>query len=210
MKIDYSFYLCTCSDMCVDNEIMYKKIEDAIMGGVSFVQVREKDKSTKEFLEIAKNIQLISRKYNIPFVINDRVDIALAIDADGVHLGQDDMPCEMARKLLGSDKIIGVSVHDFQEAYKAKMDGADYLGVGAMFKSKTKPEAEVVNFETLQEIRDKINLPVVVIGGINESTIPLFKEIKINGFAMISPILKSDNAINEARYYKNLIKKCLE
>lgn len=206
MKIDYSFYLCTCSDMFDNNEVMYSKIDEAIRGGVSFLQVREKAKSTKEFLEIAQNIKCIAKKRHIPFVINDRVDIALAVDADGVHLGQEDMSCKVARSFLGPDKIIGVSVHNLEEAYQAKLDGADYLGVGAMFQSGTKPEAEIVSFETLQEIRNKIDLPIVVIGGINESTISLFKEINIDGFAMISPILKTDNVLYEANKYDQIIK----
>lgn len=209
MKINYSFYLCTCSDMCDNNEVMYKKVDDAIKYGVSFLQVREKNKSTKEFLEIAANIQRISKIRNIPFIINDRVDIALAVDADGVHLGQEDMPCKEARRLLGPTKIIGVSVHNLKEAYQARMDGANYLGVGAMFKSKTKPDAEVVDFKTLQEIRNSIDLPIVLIGGINESTIPLFRDFKVDGFAMISPILKSEDVMKVVTAYKEIIYKNL-
>ncbi|MBR6778586.1 MAG: thiamine phosphate synthase [Clostridia bacterium] len=205
MEIDYSFYLCTESDMCYNHDSMYKKVEEAILGGVSFIQIREKNKSTVEILKIAQNVQRITNKHKIPLVINDRVDIALAINADGVHLGQDDMPCSIARKILGQNKIIGVSVHNLEEAYQAKLDGANYLGVGAMFKSKTKPDAQVVDFKILKEIRDSIDLPIVVIGGINQSTIPLFKNINIDGFAMISPILKSDNVLTEAKNYKNLI-----
>lgn len=205
MEIDYSFYLCTESDMCYNHDSMCKKVEEAILGGVSFVQIREKNKSTVKILKIAQNVQRITNKHKIPLVINDRVDIALAINADGVHLGQEDMPCSIARKILGQNKIIGVSVHNLEEAYQAKLDGANYLGVGAMFKSKTKPDAQVVDFKILKEIRDSIDLPIVVIGGINQSTIPLFKNINIDGFAMISPILKSDNVLTEAKNYKNLI-----
>lgn len=205
MEIDYSFYLCTESDMCYNHDSMYKKIEEAILGGVSFIQIREKNKSTVEILNIAQNVQRITNKHKIPLVINDRVDIALAINADGVHLGQDDMPCRIARKILGQNKIIGVSVHNLEEAYQAKLDGANYLGIGAMFESKTKPDAQIVDFKILKEIRDSIDLPIVVIGGINQSTIPLFKNINIDGFAMISPILKSDNVLTEAKNYKNLI-----
>lgn len=210
MEINYSFYLCTESDMCCNHDSLYKKIEEAILGGVSFVQIREKNKPPEEILKIAQNVQRITKKYKIPLVINDRVDIALAVNADGVHLGQEDMSCSIARKILGQNKIIGVSVHNLEEAYKAKSDGADYLGVGAMFKSKTKPDAQVVDFKILKEIRKSIDLPIVVIGGINQVTIPLFKDFNIDGFAMISPILKSSDSYCEAKIYKDLIKNCIK
>jgi len=209
MNIDYSFYLCTGSDMCKDYTTMYNKIEDAIRGGVSFIQIREKDRSTRDFLEIAQRVKQIAKINNIPLVINDRVDIALSVDADGIHLGQEDMPCSKARELLGPNKIIGVSVHNLEEANQAKLDGANYLGVGAMFKSKTKPEAQIVDFDTLNKIRNKIDLPIVVIGGINKSTIPLFKEIKVDGFAMISPILKSNNVLKTAKDYHKIINRIM-
>src|SRR5574344_737053 len=142
-KMDYSLYLCTDSNLTkYSNE--YKCIEEAIMGGVTFVQVRAKEKTTKDFIKYAKKIKKITSKYSIPLVINDRVDVALAINADGVHLGNDDMTCKTARKILGKNSIIGISVINLKQAKQAKKDGADYIGVGAMFATTTKKDAKLV------------------------------------------------------------------
>lgn len=203
--IDYSLYLCTNSEM--NNHYSLEKcVEQAIKGGVSIVQVREKNKPFKEFLRIATRIKRITDKYKIPLIINDNIEIAGSINADGIHIGQSDISCIQARKILGHKKIIGVSVTNLEEAKKAVKDGATYLGVGAIFKSTTKNDAIVVGIDELKKIVDYSPIPVVVIGGINKKTIPLLKNIKIDGYAMIRQILLESNIEKSTKELKKLIK----
>lgn len=166
-------------------------VEEALKGGVTFLQLREKDLPKEEFLKLALEIKDVCKRYNVPFVINDDVDIALKSGADGVHVGQDDMAALKAREILGKDAIIGVSVHNLKEAEKALSDGADYLGVGAVFSTSTKKDAENVPFETLREICRKTGLPVVAIGGINSGNIEKLKGSGIKGVAVVSAIFAS-------------------
>lgn len=166
-------------------------VEEALKGGVTFLQLREKDLPKEEFLKLALEIKDVCKRYNVPFVINDDVDIALKSGADGVHVGQDDMAALKAREILGKDAIIGVSVHNLKEAEKALSDGADYLGVGAVFSTSTKKDAENVPFETLREICQKTGLPVVAIGGINSGNIEKLKGSGIKGVAVVSAIFAS-------------------
>ena len=166
-------------------------VEEAVKGGVPFLQLREKDLPKEEFLKLALEIKGVCKRYNVPFVINDDVDIALKSGADGVHVGQDDMAALKAREILGKDAIIGVSVHNLKEAEKAFSDGADYLGVGAVFSTSTKKDAENVPFETLREICQKTGLPVVAIGGINSDNIEKLKGSGIKGVAVVSAIFAS-------------------
>ncbi len=203
--LDYSLYLCTDSRYLPENELE-SKIEDAIKGGVTFVQVRDKSNDKEELLSVALRVKNVTDKYHISLVINDDVEVAKIIDASGVHLGQQDMPCLEARKILGKDKIIGISVTTVEEAIKATLEGADYIGVGAMFKSQTKPDAKVVSYGELIKIREVTCLPIVLIGGINEKTIPLFKGIGVQGFAMIRPILDNVNIEDNTRKLKRIIK----
>ena len=166
-------------------------VEEALKGGVTFLQLREKDLPKEEFLKLALEIKGVCKRYNVPFVINDDVDIALKSGADGVHVGQDDMAALKAREILGKDAIIGVSAHNLKEAEKAFSDGADYLGVGAVFSTSTKKDAEKVPFETLREICQKTGLPVVAIGGINSGNIEKLKGSGIKGVAVVSAIFAS-------------------
>lgn len=202
--IDYSFYLCTDSDMNTEYKID-ECVKQAILGGVTFVQVREKNKSYAEFLRIALSIKKITDMYNIPLVINDNINIAIEIDASGVHLGQNDLSCAEARKLLGNDKIIGVSVTTLNEAKKAVADGANYLGVGAIYKSQTKKDAKVVENKEFQKILDFSPIPIVVIGGINKNTIPNFNNMNVSGYAMIRPILGQDDIVMSSKRLKKII-----
>lgn len=192
-NIDYTLYFITNRDTLNKNYNVESSVEEAILGGATVVQLREKELETKEFYEIAKKIKKICNKYDIPLIINDRMDIAMAIDADGVHVGQDDMPMTVIRSLLGKDKIIGVSATTYEEAVKAYEDGADYLGVGAMFNTNTKSVSNTTSFDTLKKIKKDIPLPVVVIGGINENTIPEFKNMYIDGLSIISAITSKEN-----------------
>lgn len=197
-NIDYKLYLVTDRNILKNTDIC-TAVEDAIKGGVTVVQIREKDIKTLDFYNVAKKIKDVTDKYNIPLIINDRIDIALAINTDGVHLGQDDMPCSIARRILGKDKIIGISASTLEEALKAEKDGADYIGVGAIFSTNTKKDADDVSIETLKEIKRKVSIPVVAIGGINRENVTLLKETNIDGVAVISDILGTEDIYASAK-----------
>ena len=192
LKKDLKLYLVTDSEILKDRDF-YKCIEDAIKSGVTMVQLREKNTDGKEFLEKAIKLRELTNKYNVTFVINDRIDIAMLVDADGVHIGQSDIDAVSARKLLGDNKIIGVSARNLQEAKIAKENGADYLGIGAMFSTSTKSDAKLVSFNTLEEIIKEVNLPFVLIGGITLDNDKKLKHFKPDGYALVSGILGTDD-----------------
>lgn len=193
-SIDYTLYLVTDRN-CIKNQTLEITVEQAILGGVTLVQLREKTLDSRAFFEQALRIKAICRKYQVPLLINDRVDIAQAVDADGVHIGQSDLPCTVVRDLLGKDKIIGVSARSVEQAIQAQADGADYLGVGAMFATTTKSDAKFVTIKTLKAIRQAVDLPIVAIGGISATTLPnlqqamIQQDIHIDGIAVVSAIL---------------------
>lgn len=189
--IDLSLYLVT--DKSDDVEKFLKTIEEAIKGGVSVVQIREKTAETLDFYNLALKVKEITTKYNVPLIINDRVDIALAIDADGVHVGQSDMPCEVTRKLIGTDKILGVSAATITEAKKAQKDGADYIGTGAVFPTATKDNAPSITKQNLKEIVESIDIPVVAIGGINNDNASELTDTGIAGLSVVSAIMSADD-----------------
>ncbi len=190
-NIDLSLYLVT--DNSDDEKNFLKTIEESIKGGVTVVQIREKTADTLDFYNLALKVKEITEKYNVPLIINDRVDIALAIDADGVHVGQSDMPCDVTRKLIGKDKILGISAATVDEAKKAQNDGADYIGTGAVFPTTTKDDASSVTKEELKEIVKSIEIPVVAIGGINLENASQLKDTGISGLSVVSAIMSSDN-----------------
>jgi thiamine-phosphate pyrophosphorylase len=187
-KIDYSLYLCTDRKIMTANT-MEEAVEEAIQGGCTVIQLREKQASSLDFYETACRVKKVTDAYQVPLIINDRVDIAMAVNADGVHIGQSDLPAAVVRKMLGEDIILGVSVATLDQARKAKADGADYLGVGAMYATDTKTDACIVTMETLKEIREAVDIPIVVIGGINLNTAKNFVNCGINGIAVVSAIL---------------------
>lgn len=182
-------------------------VEKSLKGGVSVVQIREKDCPGKEFLQIAKSVKEITRRYGVPLIINDRVDVAIAVGADGVHVGQDDLPCAIVRSMVGEDMIIGVSASSLTEALKAQQDGADYIGVGAMFATDTKTDAKVVSMEELDRIRREVSIPIVVIGGINKTTLPDFIGKGIDGIAVVSAIVSQNDVESAARELKSMFHK---
>lgn len=204
MKVDYSLYLCTDRNL-LNGKNFEETVELAIKGGVSIVQLREKNCSSRKFLEIATSVKNITSKYKIPLIINDRLDICLAVDAAGVHIGQDDLPCETAREILGEEKIIGVSVSTVEEAIQAENDGANYLGVGAIFKTSTKTDAEIVTLDTLKKIRDSVKIPVVAIGGINKDNLSQIKDF-VDGVAVISAIISNENPEDAAKDLLKILK----
>lgn len=168
-------------------------VEAAILGGVTIVQLREKDLSSKDFFTTALKIKQVTDHYRIPLIINDRLDIALAVDAAGLHVGQSDLPPAIARRLLGSGKILGVSVANQEEAVQAERAGADYLGAGAVFPTGTKQDADYVDYHELQRITGAVKIPVVAIGGINEANALRLKGSGIKGIAVVSAVFgKSD------------------
>lgn len=187
-KVDYALYLVTDRDL-MSTPTLKEAVEQAILGGCTVVQLREKTADSRAFYQEALRIKEVTDRYGVPLIINDRVDIALAVDAAGVHVGQSDLPADVVRRIVGPDKIVGVSVGSVAEAQQAERDGADYLGIGAMYATSTKEDAEVVSFETLQHIRQAVALPNVVIGGINEKTAPRFTKEVTDGLAVVSAIL---------------------
>ena len=190
--IVYSVYLVTDHRNKTDEEFL-NIIEEAIKGGTTIVQLREKTASTKDFYQLALKVKEITSKYDVPLLINDRIDIAIAVDSEGVHIGQDDMPADIARKIIGEDKILGVSASTVEEAKKAQEDGADYIGSGAVFPTATKDDADSVSKEELKEIVDSIDIPVVAIGGITLENAESLKDTGIAGFSVVSAIMSADN-----------------
>ena len=190
-NLDLSLYLVT--DKSDDVEKFLKTIEEGIKGGVTVVQIREKTADTLDFFNLALKVKEITRKYNVPLIINDRVDVALAIDAEGVHVGQSDMPCDVTRKLVGPHKIVGVSAATIDEAKKAEKDGADYIGTGAVFPTATKDDAPKITKKDLKEIVDSINIPVVAIGGITLDNAHELIDTGIAGLSVVSAIMSSDD-----------------
>ncbi len=201
-NVDLSLYLVT--DKSDDVEKFLKTIEEGIKGGVSVVQIREKTADTLDFYNLALKVKKITDQYNVPLIINDRVDVALAIDADGVHVGQSDMPCDVTRKLVGPDKIVGVSAATIDEAKKAENDGADYIGTGAVFPTATKDDAPKITKKDLKEVVDSINIPVVAIGGINLENASELKDTGIKGLSVVSAIMSSEDPKKSAEKLLNI------
>lgn len=195
---DYTLYLCTDSAL-MSARTVEESVEQAIRGGVTVVQLREKNASSRELYELANRVKRVTDAYNVPLIINDRVDICMAVDAAGVHLGQKDLPCREARRLLGNNKLIGVSAALPEEAVRAQQDGADYLGVGAVFGTATKADTRPVTRETIAAIRRAVTLPFVVIGGVNAENIRELYGLGINGAAVVSAIVAKRDITAAAR-----------
>ena len=191
----------------LSGESLNEQVEKAIKGGVTFVQLREKNLDEKSFLDEALEIQKLCRKYNIPFIINDNVEIARKINADGVHVGQSDMKAKNVRAILGEDKILGVSAQTVEQALLAEKEGANYLGVGAVFPTGSKEDAEDVSLDTLKEICSAVNIPVVAIGGIGANNVSKLENSGISGIAVISAIFAADDIESATKDLKELAKK---
>ena len=196
--IDYSLYLCTDRRLMTSPTIE-ASAESALRGGTTVIQLREKDCSSREFYELGLRVKKITERYNAPLIINDRVDIALAVGAAGVHVGQGDLPCKVVREMVGPDMIVGVSAATLDEAVRAEQDGADYLGVGAMYATATKTDTRPVSMEELLKIRAAVKIPIVVIGGINKQTLGNFKGTGVNGLAVVSAIVAQPDPEAAAR-----------
>lgn len=188
MKYDYTLYLVTDRSL-MSTATLIEAVEQAILGGCTMIQLREKNISSLDFYRQSVEVKKITEQYHVPFIINDRIDIAIAVNADGVHIGQSDIPAAIARDLIGTDMLLGVSAASVKEAVQAANDGADYLGVGAMFPTGTKTDANYVSIEELKKIRHAVNLPIIAIGGINKGNIKQFHDTGINGLAVVSAII---------------------
>lgn len=202
-QFDLTLYLVT--DPRLSGGDLPGKVEAAIQGGVTLVQLREKEADSRKFLDTALRVREVTECYRVPLIINDRIDIALACDAAGVHLGQQDIPCTIARKILGPNKLIGVTAKTVEQALQAEQDGADYLGCGALFPSGAKPEAQPMTLSTLSEILAAVHIPVTAIGGINAENVHLPVEAGANGVAVVSAILGQPDVCAAARKLREKI-----
>ena len=189
---------------------LYQDVEAAIKGGATFIQLREKKLDEEHFLEEAKEIKELCKKYRVPFVINDNVDIALAMDADGVHVGQSDMEAGMVREKLGPDKIIGVSAQTVEQAILAEQKGADYLGVGAVFPTGSKDDAVEVSHDTLKAICEAVHIPVIAIGGISTGNVMELSGSGICGIAVISAIFAKPDIETAAKELRKQTENMLD
>lgn len=186
---------------------LMEQVRQALEGGITFLQLREKHLSENEFVKEAKEMKQLAAKYQIPFVINDNIKVALEVDADGVHIGQDDMSVQEARKILGEGKIIGVSAHNVKEAVKAQEEGADYLGVGAVCATSTKKDANVVSKEEIRRISDTVDIPIVAIGGIKKENIQTLEGTGADGVAVVSAIFASKDIKEDTKELLRLVKE---
>lgn len=201
MKLDRSsLRLYAVTDRSWTKEKSLKvQVEESILGGVTFVQLREKNINPMEYLKIAKEIKEVTDKYKIPFVVNDNIEVALSASADGVHIGQDDLSLKEVRQKMGSQYIIGVSVQTVEQAILAESEGADYLGVGTIFPTSTKLDASFVTIQTLQEICKAVDIPVIAIGGIQRQNLHTLAGSGIDGIAVVSAIFAETNRVAAAQ-----------
>ena len=191
-KFDPSLYFITDSTNYSEEEFL-SRVEQALRGGVTLLQLREKSKSTREYLELAEKVHELTKRYGVPLVIDDRVDVAMAIDAEGVHVGAGDLPVAIARKLMGDDKIVGATAKTVPWAMEAWEQGADYLGVGAIYPTTTKVKTVLTSTDTLRDICAAVPIPVNAIGGLNRDNIDVLSGIPIAGLCAVSAIMKADD-----------------
>ncbi len=197
-QFDTTMYFITDSTFCGEEEFL-RRVEEACKGGVTLIQLREKDRTTRKYLDLAQKVHGITKRYKIPLIIDDRVDVALAIDAEGVHVGQSDMPVAIARTLMGEDKIVGATAKTVPQALEACEQGADYLGVGAIYPTTTKVKTVLTSVDTLKEIVNAVPIRVNAIGGLNKDNIHILKASGIDGICAVSAIMKADDPCTAAR-----------
>ena len=191
-KLDTTMYFITDSTNYSEEEFLLR-VEEACKGGVTLLQLREKERTTREYLSLAQKVHEITMRYDIPLIIDDRVDVALAVNAEGVHVGQSDMPVAIARKLMGTDKIVGATAKTVPQALEAYEQGADYLGVGAIYPTTTKVKTVLTSVDTLKEIVKAVPIKVNAIGGLNKDNIHVLKGSGIDGICAVSAIMKAND-----------------
>ncbi len=212
MKLDKSsmlLYAVTDSSW-LNGRSLAQDVEDVLKAGATFIQLREKNADYDQMLKLAKEIKALTDKYHVPFVIDDNIDVAVAVDADGVHVGQSDTEAKKAREILGENKIVGVSAGNLKEALEAEKNGADYIGIGAMFPTDTKKDHTDITFEEAKKITESVNIPVVAIGGINKNNILQLKGTGVDGVAVISAIFAQDDRYKAAKELLELSKEIVK
>lgn len=192
MNLDTALYFITDSTGFEKDEFLHR-VRSALEGGVTIIQLREKNRTTREYVELAKAVHAITKEFNVPLIIDDRIDVMLASGAEGVHVGAEDMPVAVARKLIGEDKILGATAKTVEAATAAYNDGADYLGVGAIYPTTTKVKTVLTSTETLDAITKAVPIPVNAIGGLNSTNLGVLKGINIAGVCAVSAIMKADS-----------------
>lgn len=201
MTFDTTLYFITDSTGFSEEEFL-TRVRSAIEGGVTILQLREKNRSTREYMDLAKKVHELTMEFGVPLIIDDRVDVMLAVDAEGVHVGAEDMPVATARRLIGKDKILGATAKTVEAAKKAYGDGADYLGVGAIYPTTTKVKTVLTSTETLNAITKAVPIPVNAIGGLNKDNLDVLKGIDIAGVCAVSAIMKADSPKKAAEELK--------
>lgn len=199
-RFDTSLYLIT--EASIGHERMLEQVRKGIEGGVTLVQLREKSGTTREMIDIATRLHKITASYGVPLIIDDRVDVALAVGAEGVHLGKEDMPVDVARKILGKEKIIGATAKTVEAAVDAYNKGADYLGVGAIYPTTTKVKTIITSVDTLKDICAAVPIHVNAIGGLNSENVHILKDADIDGICVVSAIMKAEDAKAAAQKLK--------
>ena len=192
MRFDTTLYFITDSTGFEKDEFL-SRVRSALEGGVTIVQLREKNRTTREYVELAEAVHEITKEFGVPLIIDDRIDVMLATGAEGVHVGAEDMPVAVARKLIGNDKILGATAKTVEAATKAYNDGADYLGVGAIYPTTTKVKTVLTSTETLDAITKAVPIPVNAIGGLNKTNLGVLKGINIAGVCAVSAIMKAES-----------------
>lgn len=180
-----------------------EKVESALKGGITLLQLREKERTTREYLALAEAVHTLTKQYNVPLIIDDRLDVAMAVDAEGVHLGQSDLPIHLARRLFGPDKIIGATAKTVAQAVEAAQQGADYLGVGAIYPTTTKVKTILTSTEILAAITSAVDIPVNAIGGLNKTNLSVLNDTGISGICVVSALMKAADPQAEARAIKS-------
>ena len=208
-EMDTTLYFITDSTGYEKEEFL-KRVEAALQGGVTLVQLREKERSTREYLELAQEVHVLTQKYGVPLIIDDRLDVAMAADVEGVHLGQSDLPVDKARKILGNDRIIGATAKTVEQATEAYRQGADYLGVGAIYPTTTKVKTVLTSTDMLRRICEAVPIPVNAIGGLNKDRLDVLAGIPIAGVCVVSAIMKAEDPKTAAEELMEATKKILK
>ncbi|MCR5480967.1 MAG: thiamine phosphate synthase [Ruminococcus sp.] len=207
-NLDTRIYFITDSTPYTEQEFL-DRVRSALRGGVSLIQLREKERSTREYIDLAHKVGALTQEFGVPLIIDDRVDVALASGVQGVHLGQSDMPIKTARKILGEDFIIGATAKTVEQALEAFEQGADYLGVGAIYPTTTKVKTVLTSTEMLDKICKAVPIPVNAIGGLNKDNIGVLKGIGISGICAVSAIMKADDPENAVKELSAAVKEKL-
>ena len=206
---DTTLYFITDSTPYTEEEFLFRT-EEALKGGATIIQLREKNRTTREYINLAEKVHKITKRYNVPLIIDDRIDVAMAVKSEGVHLGQSDMPIKIARSILGDDFIIGATTKTVPQAVEAYKQGADYCGVGAIFPTTTKVKTVLTSTKTLSEICQAVPIPVNAIGGLNKTNLSVLEGIKISGICVVSAIMHAKNPKEETEILLSMAKKLIQ